>query len=90
MTVHNRLGPMLRCSELNTISGIIAQLVFHKKSLPSGANVIKLFTTVIYCHSMVIPSFCVIKLYYLGNYHGMAVNYHGIKLFYNIGQKSVL
>jgi hypothetical protein len=39
---------------------------------------------------MVIPSFCVIKLYYLGNYHGMAVNYHGIKLFYNIGQKSVL
>jgi hypothetical protein len=55
-----------------------------------GANVIKLFTMVIYCHSMVIPSFCVTKLYYLGNYHGMAVNYHGIKLFYNIGQKSVL
>ena len=46
-----------------------------------GANVIKLFTMVIYCHSMVIPSFCVIKLYYLGNYNGMAVNYHGIKLF---------
>ncbi len=58
--------------------------------LPSGANVIKLFTAVIYCHSMVISSFCVIKLYYLGNYHGMAVNYHGIKLFYNITQKSVL
>ena len=55
-----------------------------------GANVIKLFTAVIYCHSMVIPSFCVIKLYYLGNYHGMAVNYHSIKLFYNIGQKSLL
>ncbi len=46
---------------------------------PPGANVIKLFTAVIYCHSMVIPSFCVIKLYYLGNYHGMAVNYQGIK-----------
>jgi hypothetical protein len=58
--------------------------------LPPGANVIKLFTMAIYCHSMVIPPFCVIKLYYLGNYHGMAVNYHGIKLFYNIGQKSVL
>jgi len=29
---------------------------------------------VIYYHSMVILSFCVIKLYYLGNYHGMAVN----------------
>ncbi len=57
----------------------------------SGANVITLFTAVIYRHSMVIPSFCVIKLYYnLGNYHGMAVNYHGIKLFYNIGQKSLL
>ena len=55
-----------------------------------GANVIKLFTAVIYCHSMVISSFCVIKLYYLGNYHEMAVNYHGIKLFYNIGQKSLL
>ncbi len=56
----------------------------------SGANVIKLFTVVIYCHSMVTPSFCVIKLYYLGNYHGMAVNYHGIDLFYNIGQKIML
>jgi hypothetical protein len=43
-----------------------------------------------YRHSMVIPSFCVIKLYYLGNYHGMTVNYQGIKLFYNIGEKSLL
>jgi hypothetical protein len=59
-------------------------------TLGPGANVIKLFTMVIYCHSMVIPSFYVIKQYYLGNYHGMAVNYHGIKLFYNIGQKSLL
>jgi hypothetical protein len=41
-----------------------------------GVNVIKLFTTAINCHSMVIPSFCDIKLYYLGNYRGMAVNYH--------------
>jgi hypothetical protein len=57
--------------------------------LSPGANVIKLFAAVIYCHSMVIPSFCVIKLYYFGNYHGMAVNYHSIKLFYNIGQKSL-
>jgi hypothetical protein len=45
-----------------------------------GANVIKLFTAVFYCHPMVIPSFCVIKLYYLGNYHGMAVNYCGTVL----------
>jgi hypothetical protein len=27
---------------------------------------------------MVIPSLCVIKLYYPGNYHGMAVNYSSI------------
>ncbi len=44
----------------------------------SGANVIKPFTAVIYCHSMVILSFCVINQYYLGNYNGIAVNYHGI------------
>ncbi len=43
-----------------------------------GPNVIKLFTAVIYCHSMVIPSFSVINQNYLGNYCGMAVNYHGI------------
>jgi len=43
-----------------------------------GANVIKLFTAVIYHHSMVILSFCVIKLYYPENYRGMEVNYHGI------------
>jgi hypothetical protein len=47
-------------------------------SMQPGANVIKLFTAVIYHHSTVIPSFCVIKLYYLGNYSGTAVNYHSI------------
>ncbi len=55
--------------------------------LPPGANVIKLFTAVIYHHSMVIPSFCVIKLYYLGNYSGMAANYHGILTLEKIGLK---
>jgi hypothetical protein len=46
--------------------------------LTPGANLIKLFTTVIYHRSMLIPSFCVIKLYYIGNYCGIgiAVNYH--------------
>ncbi len=39
-------------------------------------NVINLFTAVIYCHSMVIPSFCVIKQHNLGNYCRMVVNYH--------------
>jgi hypothetical protein len=47
---------------------------------PAGPNVIKLFTAVIYCHSMVIPSFCVIKQHYLGNYGRMAVNYCGISV----------
>ena len=46
--------------------------------MPPGANVIKLFTADIYHHSMLIPSFCVTKLYYLGNYCGMAVNYHSM------------
>ncbi len=40
-----------------------------------GSNVIKLSSMVIYRHSMVIPSFCVIKQHYLGNYCRMAVNY---------------
>ena len=46
--------------------------------LGPGANVIKLFTAVIYRHSRVIPSFCVIKQHYLGDYSRMAVNYPGI------------
>jgi hypothetical protein len=48
------------------------------RCLAPGANVMKLFTEVIYHHSMLIGSFCVIKKYYLGNYCGIAVNYHGI------------
>jgi hypothetical protein len=50
-----------------------------------GANVIKLFTAVIYHHSMVILLFSVIKLYYPGNYCGMAVNYHGILTLEKVG-----
>ncbi len=49
-----------------------------------GVNIIKLFIAVIYCHSMTILLFCVQKLNYLGNNHGMAVNYHSKKLC-NIG-----
>ncbi len=49
----------------------------------SGANVIKLFTAVIYCCSTVISSFCVVKWYYYGDYCWMLVSntmviYHGI------------
>jgi hypothetical protein len=43
-----------------------------------GFNVIKLFTAVIYHHSMVMPSFCVIKQHYIGNYCRMAINYCSI------------
>ncbi len=50
-----------------------------------GANVIKLFTAVIYHHSTVIPSFGVIKLHYLGNYCGMAVNYCSILTLEKVG-----
>ncbi len=52
---------------------------------PPGANVIKLFTAVIYNYSMVIPSFCVIKTYYLGNYCGISVNYHFILTLEKVG-----
>jgi hypothetical protein len=47
-----------------------------------GANVLN-FTVVVYCHSMVILSMSVIKLYYLSNYCGMAVNHPA--LIYNFG-----
>ncbi len=52
--------------------------------LGPGADVIKLFTALMYCQSMVKLPFCVRKVCYLGNYNGMVVNYHGKKL-YNIG-----
>ncbi len=55
------------------------------KTLTPRANVIKLFTWVICHHSTVIPSFCVIKLYYLGNYCEMAVNYLAILTLEKVG-----
>ncbi len=53
------------------------------KKLNPGANVLKLFTAVIYFHLKVMLSFCVMKLHYHGNDCGMTVNYHGKKP-YNI------
>jgi hypothetical protein len=50
-----------------------------------GANVIKLFTAVIYHYFMVILSFSVINLYYPGNYSGMALNYRGILTLEKVG-----
>jgi hypothetical protein len=53
-------------------------VVFKYGILAPGLNVIKLFTTVIYRHFMVILSFCVINQHYVGNYCRMVVNYSGI------------
>jgi hypothetical protein len=47
----------------------------------TGVNVFKL-NYLIYCHFMVMPPFCVIKLYYLVNYSGMAVS--TMAIFYTI------
>jgi hypothetical protein len=58
--------------------------VLDALSIP-GANVIKHFTAVIYHYSTVISSFCIIKLYYLGNYCGMAVNYCSILTLEKVG-----
>jgi hypothetical protein len=44
----------------------------------------KPFTVVIYSHSMVLLTFCVIKQYYHSNYYRMAVNNHD-KKFCNVG-----
>ncbi len=46
------------------------------------ADVIKLVTAVIYGYFMAVLSSCVVKLHYLVNYSGMAVNYHGKKFYY--------
>jgi hypothetical protein len=61
--------------------------LLHVSILRPGDNDVKLFTSVIYDHSMVTQSFCVIKLYYLGNYHEMAVNYNGILTLEKVGLK---
>jgi hypothetical protein len=64
------------------ITAVIYRAIFI--TLAPSVKVIKLLTAVIYCHSMTILSFCVIKRYNLGNYHRMAVNWHA-KMFCNIG-----
>jgi hypothetical protein len=46
--------------------------------LRSGANVIELYTAVIYHHCIVIPLLCVKKLYHLGDYLEIPVKYRGI------------
>jgi hypothetical protein len=55
----------------------------------TGDNLIKLFPLVIFCNSVVLLSFLVIKYYYCGNYLARTANYHGKKL-YNIGPLCLL
>jgi hypothetical protein len=52
----------------------------HSSLSPQWASVMKLFSTVIYHHSMVIRSFCVIKPYCFGKYCEMAVIYIAKKI----------
>jgi hypothetical protein len=51
----------------------------------AASYVMRLFTIVVYCHSMVLLEFFVVKQYYSCNFHRMAVNYHD-KRFCNIGR----
>jgi hypothetical protein len=57
------------------------------KTLAPKANVIKLFIAGINHHFIVTLSFCVLKLYYPGNYCGIAVNCHGILTLEKLGLK---
>ncbi len=58
--------------------GRVVKHLAHNTKIKDSPRIIKLISVVIECYSIVIPSFCVIKLYYLGNYHGIAANYRGI------------
>jgi hypothetical protein len=51
---------------------------FKKAFIHSRPSVMKLFTTEIYCHYMVLLAFCAIKQYYHSNYHRIEINYHSI------------
>ncbi len=51
-------------------------------TLAPGRSVIKLFTAINYYHSVVIPSFCFISLYFFSNYCGVKVNYNGSVVIY--------
>ncbi len=76
MPANIRLGCKLQ-TVANTLAYYNTGKITAYKSFIVGDlkfNGIKPFTVVIYCHSMVMLSFCVINLI---NYHEMAVNYQG-------------
>jgi hypothetical protein len=66
------IGKVCVGSHLLTMAIITLKMRLFWAESP-GANVIRLFTKVIYCHSIVIPSFCVIKQYYHGNLYRITV-----------------
>ncbi len=68
-------------SFIKQASAASGQLRHNDDHVDDGANSIKLFIIIIYCYSMVILSFCVTMLFYLGKYHGVAVYYNGKKLY---------
>jgi hypothetical protein len=51
---------------------------YHGKKFYNIGSRAQCYKTFNHGISMVIPSFCVIKQHYLGNYCGMAVTYHSI------------
>ncbi len=67
-------------SMANTSGVYVMLIIFHETEFLGQCY--KTFTTAIYCHFMVVLSFCVIKQYCLGYNCGIAVNFYG-KLFYN-------
>jgi hypothetical protein len=86
MTKMGEQKMMVAASPTGSRANPMKMQVTVKHPIKPGVNVIKLFTAVIYCHSMVLPSFCVIKHWYCSKYHRMAVN-NPDKKFYNIGPR---
>jgi hypothetical protein len=68
----------------NTLAYYEHSLIMAVKSFITfgpGADAIKLFTVLMYCHSMRSLSLGVLKQFYSSINHGMAVNYHGKNVF---------
>ncbi len=73
------LGLWVECS--TTV--LLGLNLYYKTFLPFSLSRSQCYKTLINCHSTVTPTFYVIKQYYDGNYHGLAVAntmviYHGI------------
>jgi hypothetical protein len=71
------------CSEIGHVHKTIVCWIAKWVKDARSSTWSQCYKTLIYCHSTVTPSFCVIKQYYDGNYHVIAVwntmvIYHGI------------